>query len=283
MANVFFNLPAPSTNGSGAAVDVSTMGALKTIVVANVDATFNIEISNEAVATQWATIATFRGGGEQSINVAAHWMRVTVSGYRSGTPDIEIGGTDDGSLFANLAVPAGDGAAASTDVSALGVFKTITVGATFRGSVIIEISEDNVTWAQVMTFTAPGQQTQVFAASHMRVRRGGVPTSGGGTPIVNVGGTDITGGGGGGGGAGNPQTFRYTVTGAEPDPTEITIALPAARASANYVVMCTQGGVTNILGIDCAVSSYTTTQFVMSLTGSATTGDVFNFHVVDLT
>src|SRR5215207_8892346 len=102
MANIFFNLPSTAGDGSGAPVDVSTMGALKTIVVSNTDATVTVEFSNESTPTVWALAANFRGGGDQTVSIAAHWMRVRTTGYRTGgAADVEVGGTDDGAQFAN--------------------------------------------------------------------------------------------------------------------------------------------------------------------------------------
>lgn len=284
MANIFFNLPAPSGNGTGAPVDVSTMGAIKTITVGDLGRfTLNVEFSNEAAPTKYAPAATFFPGGpsQYTISIAARWMRVRVSGYQSGGPaNVDVGGTDDGASFANLAVTAGNGTAAATDVTALGLFKTVQIGGPFRGTTIIEVSEDNTSWSEIMTFYAPGAQSKIFAASHMRVTRENVPVVQPGTPIVNVGATEL-GGGGGGGGSGNPQAFTYEVDGTEPDPTEIEIALPSARSSATYLVFPSQQTATNILGMAIDDISKSTTQFTLSLSGAASTSDIFAFYVVD--
>ncbi len=282
MAYLQFNLPATAGDGAGAAVDVSTMGALKTIVVSNIIGAVNIEFSNEIGApTKYASAVTFYRGGSQTISIAAKWMRVRVSGYQSGgAPNVDVGGTDDGATFANLAVTAGDGTAAATATSTVGVYKTVQVGGPFRGTVVVEVSEDNVAWAEQMTFFAPGAQTLTFAAAFMRVRRSGVPVVQPGTPLVNVGGTD-TGGGGGGGAAGNPQAFQYVVTGAEPDLSELTIPLPVARPNNTYLVIVQQAGVDVLLEYDIPDGSLTTTDFLMSLSAEASASDIFTFYVVD--
>ena len=77
------------------------------------------------------------------------------------------------------------------------------------------------------------------------------------------------------------QAFTYTVLGTEPDLSAITIALPIARADANYVVVVNGQGVTNIFGSD--VTTKTNTNFLLIATGNLTAGDVIAFLVVPLT
>lgn len=205
MGNVFLPVVAPAANGSGAAVDFSSFGAVKTITISgtwDLLPTINIEINNDPVSTNggWQSIATFAGSGIATVKVACKWIRATVSNYRGGVaPVIHIGGTDDGALFAALTAPAGNGVGTSVDVSALGVFKTVQVAAAFRGNVVIEVSEDGgTTWAEELSFSAGGATSGVVAADFMRVTRNGVPLVSPGLPIVNVGATDEGGGGGGG-------------------------------------------------------------------------------------
>jgi hypothetical protein len=77
------------------------------------------------------------------------------------------------------------------------------------------------------------------------------------------------------------QRFTYTVTGAEPDLTALVIALPANRATNTYQVYWSQDQATNVLGAAVLTASKTVAQFVLTLTGAATAGDIFNFMVVD--
>ena len=202
MANQFVNLPAPTGNGVGASVDVSTFGAIKTIVCGgNATATINVEVNNDAAqAGSWQSVATFQNTGQATVQVAARWMRVRVSGYNAyigGTPAVDVGGTDIGATFASLPVSAGTGVGAAVDTSALGLFKSVQVGDAFRGTTIIEVSEDGTTeWSQPFSFQTPGIQSQVIAAKWMRVRRVGVPDVAAGLPVVNVGATDDVGAGG---------------------------------------------------------------------------------------
>lgn len=91
------------------------------------------------------------------------------------------------------------------------------------------------------------------------------------------------GSGGGGGSTGNAQRFQYTVTGAEPDLTALVIALPAARANASYLVFYAQEQAAVLLSMAVLTANKTVAQFVLSLSASASIGDVFSFNVVDPT
>ena len=199
MANTFLNLPAPAGNGAGAAVDVSSMGALKSIVVQGVwpkpqkTPTVNIEMNNAAVATDgsWAPVCTFYGTGIQTVQIAARWMRARVSNYNAGAaPAVNVGGVDDGSVFAELIAPAGNGLGAAVDISALPALKTLQIGGRFSGSIILELSEDagGTRWAQWEAMQAPGQQTQIAVAYWARLKRVGVPSNDPyGVPVINLG------------------------------------------------------------------------------------------------
>jgi hypothetical protein len=82
-------------------------------------------------------------------------------------------------------------------------------------------------------------------------------------------------GSGSGGGGTAVQVFRYTVTGAEPDLSEIAISLPTPTADASYEVIVTSQGVARIPAFD--VHSKTTTGFILSVTGDLVAGDVIGF------
>lgn len=74
-------------------------------------------------------------------------------------------------------------------------------------------------------------------------------------------------------------SFRYIVSGLEPDLSELTIQLPSAIIG-NYEVFVNCQGCANIVGLDIPEASHTTTQFLVSATGELITGDVLSFLVV---
>lgn len=76
------------------------------------------------------------------------------------------------------------------------------------------------------------------------------------------------------------QAFTYTVTGAEPDLSEITITLPTAIPGASYLVFPQCHGVTNIAGFD--ITNRTNATFHLVATGNLTAGDVIGFFVSPL-
>ena len=283
MANQFIAIPAPAANGSGAAVDVSSFGALKTFQLASLGGAYvTLEMSNQAVATKWSPIKTFQAAGEETIVVAARWLRATTSNYQGGgAPVVNLGGDDSGAQFVELVAPAGNGEGVAVDVSALPAFMTVQVGGSFKGAINIEISEDaGATWSEMASFRGPGHQSFVAVAAQLRVKRNGIVFPNGPTPVVFVGATAPVGGGGGGGG-GNSQVFLYTVTGLEPDPQNLTIPLPAPRANANYGVQVELGTFTNMLAHAVPDATKALNQFVLVLSGNATAGDTFQFSVED--
>lgn len=291
MANIFLQLPTTAANAAGTPIDVSLMGANKTVVVAGswrLTPNITIEFNNDpALVAPWAPLQTFQGGGFLVQDVACMYMRAVVSNFKGGqAPEVWVGSDDEGTDFTVLTAPAGNGAGAAVSVATKGIFKTVQVAGTFRGETLIEISEDGgTTWAQMAAFQSPGYISTLLTADFMRVRRGGVPTISPGLPIINVGDCIAVGGGGGGGGGGNEMRFSYTVTGAEPALDALVIPLPALRATALYQVMVQMatdnGGFQYTSNID--ESSRTVAQFVLTLSSVAVAGDVFWFTVADPT
>jgi hypothetical protein len=72
-------------------------------------------------------------------------------------------------VFINLPVPAGIGSGAPADVSGMGVVKTLILSGPFRGAVVLEASEDGLTFGEVRTFTQPGVYDVLAAANTMRL------------------------------------------------------------------------------------------------------------------
>jgi len=184
MTSISVNLPA-----NGAPVDVSTMGRERTITVQGLrTGTLNIQFSNKDANGPWATACTFYASpvGKKTIDLAAKFMRVVTAG---GTiPNVDVASNNDGGIFAELPVPAGNGAGAAVDVEAFGSFNTVSCLEPFSGTIMVEISEDGIDWAECFTFNQPTWQNKTFVAKLMRVRRKNVPTSGFiGIPVVTVG------------------------------------------------------------------------------------------------
>jgi hypothetical protein len=71
-----------------------------------------------------------------------------------------------------LALAAGS-PGASTDCTALGAARTVVVGGTLTGAVVLEVSQDNANWVPLHTFGAPGSKELQVAAAFMRVNGGG--------------------------------------------------------------------------------------------------------------
>ena len=167
MANLFLNIPVPAANGAGAPVDVSAMAKTKSLVCGGgFQATVNVEYSEDAAGVgPWAQLATFQQSGNLTIDVAAHWMRAKVTDYKGGAPNLDVGSSDDGSVFALLTANG-----ASVDISALPLLKTAVAPAGFAG--IVEISEDGVSWAQIFAFQNGGGITRSVVGQFARVKGG---------------------------------------------------------------------------------------------------------------
>jgi hypothetical protein len=175
MGNVFSNLPIPVSDGPGTAVNVSAQGEEKTIVVEGdfVGSTLAIEAATDAAGTNFAPVALFDANGSKKVKVAARWLRTNVQG-RSAEPFsvvCDVGANDNATQVLNLPVPAGDGAGASVDVSALGTFNTFIAGGAFRDvTLTIQVSNDNSNWVPIATLTAGSPLVSLpVTANYMRV------------------------------------------------------------------------------------------------------------------
>jgi len=151
------------------------MGKRRTITVQGTfTGVVNIQFSNEGAGGPWATALTFAGTGKKSIDVAARFMRIVRAGVSliiPGLPVVDVGSDDIGGLFADIPATPGNGTGAPVDVSAFGTFNTIACLGTFRGTTVIEISEDGASWATCATFNQSGWINKEFVAQFMRVTR----------------------------------------------------------------------------------------------------------------
>lgn len=279
MAIIDIALPAPAANGSGAWVDASAFGALKTITSVGNGGSFEpfvtIECSNETSPSDAYPINTFDIPGTLTVQVACMWMRATVSNYRGGgAPTVSVGGTSDGTTNAQLAVTAGNGTGAPSSTSGLPLFKTVQVAGAFRGAINIEVSEDGTTYSQAFSANIPGALYGIIAANDMRTSRNGVPDNSPGSPAVWVAATQPIGGGGGGGGGGGAQVFVYTATGTEAV-NSFPITIPVAMTSTNYVCSLTAWPVNPAVNVSepFFVAVTDTTHFRAGVTAGMTAGD----------
>ncbi len=97
-----------------------------------------------------------------------------------------------------------------------------------------------------------------------------VVDSGGGVATINIGTVTNT-----------DQAFTYVAAGTET--ATFVLTLPAARATANYIAMATDGGrIDGTLSFFvCPVSGYTTTTIQVKCTQAPAAGDKINFFVTD--
>ena len=186
MPNQFVSLPVPAGNGVGGAVDVSVMGATKTVVVCGgaFVAAVHIETSNDGVS--WGPLIDFTTCDWDNYTVACQFMRVRVSGYKSGAPAVAVGASDAGALAVSLPVPAGNGVGTAVDVSALGPVKSILVAGSYQATVSVQISEDGVNYSDAESFPQADRENIEALARFMRVRVSGYVS---GTPLVSVSGS----------------------------------------------------------------------------------------------
>jgi len=285
MANQFFNLPMPVLNGPGAAVDVSTLGGDKTIVVAGQfpGATITIELSQDAGgAGAYAPLTTFQSGETRRLgDVAARYMRVNVAGRKTPLPvfaaNADVGGNDMGARFAVLPMPALNGAGAPVDVSALGSACTFVIGGEFPGAAItIEVSEDGTDYAPLKTISDYGRQfSTVVTGNFMRVNvRGRKPivtfTGSCSVGAINdpVSGPSLP---------SNWQSFDYVATGLEGQ--SFTVPIPVAQPDALYQVRYSMGEVFRQFTLVWLPASRLVGAFDVEVSTEPHEGDVIHFDV----
>ncbi len=206
MGNLFVNLPLPVLNGPGASVDVSALGAPRTLTCtgAFAGATVAIEASNDGGVT-FSPLTAFQNVGSEQVSLtAAQFLRANVSGRKTTVPfsaSVNVGANDNGMNAAALPLPVLNGAGAPVDISTFGALTTFVATGVFAGvSIGVEISEDGSSWAPLVAFAGQGSiATKVVTANFARInvsgRSGAVPFSGG----VALGATSYNAGGGGGG------------------------------------------------------------------------------------
>lgn len=271
---LFATLIAPTGSGTGAAVDVSALGLFKTVQVSKpFRGAVIIEASNDG-GTTWAQEMAFNNQGAQNSVLSADFLRVVRNGVpviNPGLPVINVGACDLG----------GGGGVAGIDV--------LDNGADIGGNPHTIFNFVGPARAVLATDAGAGQaDITILGAAYLFDE--GVAVTDNPHPALDFVGAGVSvadAGGGVGtitipGESGHPQSFSYTVTGIEADLSELVIALPVARATALYRVTPAQGTCTFGLNMSVANASRTVNQFVLSLSGNATAGDVFWFDVADV-
>jgi len=172
MANLFLAIPVPSADGPGAAVNISAFGWVKSFsVVGNLIGNITLEISNDNIT--WNPIATLVVPGDICTSFASMFVRANVAGYVSGAAIMAVGSDDAGTLTAAVSVPPGNGTGAPVNISAFGQKKTVLYsGGTMYTdlTVIVEISEDGVTFSELASFSGPVPAARSFECSLQSIR-----------------------------------------------------------------------------------------------------------------
>jgi hypothetical protein len=185
MANIFANLPVPIAPGIGAAVSVSGFSPDKTLVLegpggiapslTGANGVLILEASDDGVhyAPLFA-LDLLKDPKIPSFTAIAAFMRVRRASGFGGGIILGVGGEGSSSnLYATLTVP-GSGTGPGTNVSALGVRKTLIVSGDYQGVLVIEGAVDaGATYDPILTCNTHGSGVYVFdgAWQFMRVRR----------------------------------------------------------------------------------------------------------------
>ena len=186
MANVFLSLPVPAGNGSGAAVNTSALGRVRTLTIdGEFESVLTLEIANDAAGTEFVPFVSTTNPGTTTFSVAARWMRITQTNFQLGSATAGVGSNDDGTACVSIPVPAGEGVGASVSVAALGTFNTCVVTGDFTGSISLECSSDGVEFLDLLSFQQSETKSTVVVCQFMRARRRRVGVVAG-TPVMEV-------------------------------------------------------------------------------------------------
>jgi len=206
MGNVFVNLPVPAAPGIGAPVLVTGISPDKTVVLegpggiapslSGANGILVLEASEDAVHyAPFLTLDLLQDPRVPPFTVVAAWMRVRRASGFGGNVILGLGGESTTSnLYAAIVVPPNDTGPA-TNVSALGVRKTVVVSGQYDGVLVIEGAVDaGATYDPLLTCDSHNSGVYVFngAWQFMRVRRVGSLV---GSPSIAVGGHPIGGSG----------------------------------------------------------------------------------------
>lgn len=184
MSNSFIELPCSNGTANGATTPVAALASKKTLVCVGLTAGV-VNISGSDDGTNFNTELTITSDGVYKLDCAYASMRCESKGV-AGSPNIDIGSTDNAVVDIDLNIPAADGNGTAANTSQLGIDQTISVGGSFTGVVNVQVSNDNSLFATVASFTAPGEVNIQGPYSRTRVQRAGGST---GTPTVSIAGS----------------------------------------------------------------------------------------------
>lgn len=297
-------LNVPAVDGSGTAADSSGLGIFKTVQVGGpYTGALVIEVSQDAGAT-WATVLAFAPGqqGVQSAVFTAQRMRVTRADVDGGAaPLVAVGGcfidggtpgpTGAGGPTGPSGGPTGSAGAPGATGAAGAAGATGPTGATggrgIQGAIGATGAASTVTGPTGNTGpsggpTGAGGPTGSTGPTGAAGPTGPTGTTGATGATGTTGTTGTTGATGTTGPSGSvtDQVFFYTATAG--DGADFHVALPAARASTNYLAFGQCAGVTVIVSLNIPKADNTTTQIHVKATGALVAGDVIAFFVKNL-
>lgn len=236
-ANTFLQLPSVAADGAGPAVDVSALGAAKSIFVgglaANDPQLLIIEGANAAAPSDsdFAPVAFLQlPKNFASIKVVARFMRVRVLNFLTGVStlaNVFVGANDASNIFAVVPTPVGNGVGTALNTASLGDIKTLYIGGLVPDdpqTITIEGADDPTPNESDFAPIARIQQPKNFDAFELttqfiRIRVEGFVPGVSGTATANLGAQEPAGSGAGGlitdliyqpGGAADPSRGIFT-------------------------------------------------------------------------
>jgi hypothetical protein len=152
-----------TANGVGAIAETSDLAARRTIIATDIAGLIDIEASGDGM--NFLVVASMTPtNSEHVINVAASHMRVRASGSASSVHVVAEQG-----LIRSATLPSSvQGPGSTVDVSSFGSSITFYVRTGAGGPIEIEISADEINWAQFKTFHVSGCSTEDLSTRFVR-------------------------------------------------------------------------------------------------------------------
>lgn len=175
-----YDIPVPSGNGTGPTIDVSLLGKQKVFTAGgDFKATINVEASVDG--TNFEDVATFTKPGIIALNFMCRFVRTRVTGYLSGTGDVDVGAPSGNMTVLEIFIPTENGEGPPTLTRYAGSFTTFQAANfnpnDFKGVVTLQASEDGNIFNDFLTFKKGGIQSFDLPSVFIRARVSGQPTS----------------------------------------------------------------------------------------------------------